>query len=71
MTTNHQGVTANYQQANTNYYQATTNGHPCKSNQKSDVLFLLPAPANYNEHPNFENKNTLPSVKYEESKRLK
>ena len=56
-TTNHQQATTNYQQTNTNYQQTTTNDHPCTSNQKSDVLFLLPLPGNYQEHPDLKKHN--------------
>ena len=35
---------------NTNYQQTTTNGHSWTSNQKFDVLFLLPTLGNYKEH---------------------
>ena len=46
-TTNHQHTTTNYQQTNTNYQQTT-------KNWKSNVLFLLPTPDNYKDHPDFE-----------------
>ena len=39
---------------NTKYQQINTSGHPCTSNQKSDISFTLLAPANYKEHPYFE-----------------
>ena len=45
--TNHQQTTINYHQTNINSQQTTTNGYPCRSNQKSDVSFLLRAPVNY------------------------
>ena len=58
----HKQTTTDYQQTNTNYQQTTTNGHPWTSNQKSYVLFLLPTPGNYKEHPDFE-KHTLDKAK--------
>ena len=32
----------------------TTNNYPCRSNHKTDVSFLRPAPSNYKNHSNFE-----------------
>ena len=53
-TTTYQQATTNYQQTTTNYQQTTRNGHPCISNQKTDVLLLLPAGGNYKDHHDFE-----------------
>ena len=53
-TTKYQQATTNYQQTTTNYQQTTRNGHPCISNQKADVLLLLPAGGNYKDHHDFE-----------------
>ena len=47
-------TTTNYQPRKPNYQQTTTNDHPCISNRKSDVSFLLPGPGNYKEHTDFE-----------------
>ena len=38
----------------TDYQQTTTNEHPCTSNQKAEVLFLIPAPGNCKDHTDFE-----------------
>ena len=32
----------------------TTNNYSCRSNHKTDVSFLRPAPSNYKDHSNFE-----------------
>ena len=53
-TTNHQQVTTNHQQTTTHYQQTTLNGHTCTSNQKADVLLLLPAFGNYKDYLEFE-----------------
>ena len=34
-------------------------GHPCTSNQKADVLFLLPTRSNYKDHHDFEKHRQL------------
>ena len=52
--TNHQQTTTSYSQTTTNYQQTTTNIHTCTSNQKADVLSLLPALGNYKDHLGFE-----------------
>ena len=53
-TTIHQQTTANYQKKATKHQQSTINSHTCKSNQKADVSFLLPAPGSYKDHLDFE-----------------
>lgn len=47
-------MTRNHHQTMTNYQQKTTNGHPCKSNRKTNVSFLVPAPDNYKDYLNIE-----------------
>ena len=61
MTTNNQQTTANHQQMNrnnhqmtTNYQQTTTNSDTYTSNQKADILFLVPAPGHYKDYLDFE-----------------
>ena len=44
----------NQHQTTTNYQQKTTNGHPCKSNRKTNVSLLVPAPDNYKDYLNIE-----------------
>ena len=59
MTTDRQQMTTKYKQMNTDCHQMSTKGHPCTSNQKSYISFLLHAPSNYKNYLDFEKHSCL------------